>query len=208
MKFRLALAAVIAAALPGTASLAGVPSAANSTLPGCLLTSPNGAFLSVVVVRDLAGNPLIASTVVLDYSGCAGFSPCPQTGDPPDPYLVDLSSKTIRMQTDAQGQAAFRLRAGGGCSDANVIVYADGVLLGARRSASTDQNADQVVNNADQGVIADKFGTSDLSGDLNCDGVVDIDDGWVLIVAAFGASCSGPVPVLPSSWGRLKLIYR
>ncbi|HUK63411.1 MAG TPA: hypothetical protein VLV15_08760, partial [Dongiaceae bacterium] len=48
-----AVAILLLAALPHPAT-AGVPSAANSTLPACLSASPDGAFSGSVTVRDIA----------------------------------------------------------------------------------------------------------------------------------------------------------
>lgn len=195
--------------LLGIASFAqaGVPSPGNSTLPGCIHASPDASLPTVFLVRDLANNPINHALVVLNFYDCPAFEPCPQPGNPPDDYFYDIPTRTIRMFTDGFGQAVFYLRAGGGCQVYPIAVYADGVFLGYRRAASTDQNGDHFVNAADVAILQSKVGGSDLTGDLDCDGVVNsydlsIQDG------SLGSECLTLTPSRPSSWGRVKTIYR
>lgn len=202
-------AAIVAAcAFAPLPARAGVPSAANSTLPSCIKASPDGSAIDVFVVRDLAHVPINNSLVVLDYSDCPTFVPCPQgAGSPPDDYVVDLPTHTIRTFTNGSGQAVFYLRAGGGCFVYPIRIYADGVFLGSRRASSTDQNGDLAVNATDVAILTAKVGTTDLTGDLDCDGVVNSYD-LSIQNYSLGAECLGPTPARPSTWGRVKLIYR
>lgn len=197
--------AVIAALSPAVA--AALPSPANSTLPACIATTPGGNLLGVVIVRDLANNPINASLVVLDYSQCAGFVPCPQGGAPYDAYVVDLPSKTIRMFTGPQGQAPFYLRAGGGCSNSGIRIYAGGVFLGSRHAASADQNGDLVVDGSDVAAVTAKVGTTDLTGDMDCNNVVDAAD-VSIVHTIVGVNCLSPTRTARPTWGRVKTIYR
>ena len=199
--------AIAALALLPVAAAASVPAPSNSTLPACLATTPGGNILSTIIVRDLASNPINNSLVVIDYSLCAGFVPCPQGGSPGDPYIVDLPTGTLRMFTNASGQAVFPVRAGGGCSNSGIRVFADGVLLGSMHAASADQNGDLAVGGADVAAVMAKVATPDLSGDLNCDNAVNAAD--VAIVTGYaGVNCLHPTNTARPTWGSIKTIYR
>ena len=154
-------------------------------------------------VRDAANNPVNGSVVVLGYADCPTFAPCPAAGPPIDDYLVDYGTKTLRTTTNAAGQAIFHLRAGGGCQVYPITIFADGVFL----AASTDQNGNGIVDAIDVIILTAKVGGSDLTGDLDCDGVVDnydlsIQDG------SLGSARPTVNPTRETSWGRVKTIYR
>ncbi len=202
---------VLAAVLVSTAAIAqptGVPSPANSTVPTVVATAPGGNFVTVVIVRDLANNPVINSTVVLDYNNCPGFTPCSQPGPSGDNYVVNPVAKTISMLSSGPlGQAPFYLRAGGGCSANGIRIFADGVLLAQVHAASVDQNGDLSVDGADIALVHGKIGTSDLSGDIDGNFVVDAND-ESLVTSHAGNNCLDPTDVRRPTWGRLKTIYR
>lgn len=192
---------------PGLAQASGVPSPSNSTVPSCLVTAPNGAVSTMIVVRDLANNPVSNSSVVIEYVNCTGFNPCPQLGSPVDDYVLNTGAQTMRRFSNASGQAEVHVRAGGGCSDMGIRVYADGVLIGTMRSASVDQNGDHSVDAADLALHQSRQGTSDFRGDLNCDWMVNGDDENIL-VGHIGTNCLDPTPNRRSTWGQVKTIYR
>jgi len=201
----LAIALTVACAV---AAVAGVPSSQNSTVPPVLATTPAGAIVTGIIVRDIANNVIPNSTVVIDYNNCAGFVPCTEASSPlPDAYILDEGTKTIRMLSGPNGQAPFYLRAGGGCSSAGIRIYADGVLISTIYAASADQNADLVVDATDVALVDGKIGTSDLTGDLDGNGVVNAADEST--VSAFvGQGCNNPTDTRRSTWGRVKAIYR
>jgi hypothetical protein len=199
------LAVVLSGAVRG--AQAGVPAPSNSTVPACLATVPGGNIVDLVIVRDLGGNPVNNSLVVIDYSDCPGFVPCPQSVPPTEGYIVDPITKTIRMFSGSAGQAPFYLRAGGGCSGNGIRIYADGVLLGQIHAASADQNGDLTVDGTDIALVHSRIGTADLNGDHNCDGVVNAAD--ESIVAGYvGNNCLNPTPTQRHTWGGVKTIYR
>lgn len=187
--------ALLALASVAQGSTSGVPSASNSTVPLCMQMCPYGDLTYTVVVRDLANNPIIGSSVVIDFTNCPAVHLCPP-----------ITGRTVREFTNAQGIATFAIKGGGGCANA-VFVYADGVPLTSSASvASPDQSGDLFVNGLDQVVLTGKAAT-DPTADLNCDGTHDAGDDSV-IVAHMGHFCDGVVPVAPRSWGRLKVQYR
>jgi hypothetical protein len=191
--------------LPAVAR-SGVPSPGNSTVPQCLLGCPAGDFIITIVVRDLASNPVVNSTVLLDFSACPAFTIC--TPESTDPYIYDAGTRTVRAVTDASGTVRFPLRAGGVCGTANgVSVFADGVYLAGRTFASPDQNGDLFVNAVDQGIAGAKLGAADPTADFDCDGTVTAADLGV-VDAHLAHGCSGPTPTRARSWGSVKIIYR
>jgi hypothetical protein len=187
-------------------SAAALPQPANSTTPHCLATTPGGNIVDLVIVRDIQNIPINNSLVVIDYNNCPDFVPCPQ-GPVADGYIVDPVARTIRMFTGPQGQAPFYLRAGGGCSNQGIVISADAVPLALIHAASADQNGDLSVDGLDVAIVHAKIGTTDLSGDLNCDGVVDAADEGI-VTGYFGVNCLDPTETRHSSWGKLKTIYR
>lgn len=207
LSLRILLTVVNISLLAGV-SAANVPSPGNSTIPGCVLTTPGGNLVDIVVVRDFGGNPIGNSVVVLDYSACPQFSPCPQDPNlPRDGYVVDPAARTIRMVTGPNGQAPFYLRAGGGCSNDGIRIFADGVLLATRRAASADQNGDHVVDGTDVTLLHAKIDSADLSGDLDCDGAVGRHDESI-VIGYIGVNCVDPTPSRRGGWGKLRSIYR
>lgn len=202
---RLTLVGLTLAVAATADALTAVPSPSNSSVPACLSTSPDASRICTIVVRDLANNPVISSVVALEYADCTSFNPCPQEDG--DDYVLDLPNQRILRVTNLQGEATFHVRAGGGCSASSIRVFADGVLLGTMRSASTDQDGDHVVDGADLALLQTKMNTTDFTGDLNCDFMVNEDDETIL-VGSLGAECVDPTPTRPSTWGRVKILYR
>lgn len=204
------LPCLLALGLTASGATAAVPSPANSTLPDCMALCPLGDMPFAVVVRDLANNPVIASSVVLDFSLCPGAHICEWW--PTDPYLVDLPTRTLRATTDASGSVTFPARVGGTGGAGSVRVYADGVQLRTYALASPDQSGDGLVWNSageeDDLMFAARLGTTDPTADFDCDGDVDSSD-EVILLYHFSQSCLGWIdPVQKSTWGRLKAHYR
>ncbi len=208
---RALLAAVLltsAFAAPATAAVPAPPPI--STVPSCFATCPMGDMHIVVIVRDLASNPIFDALVVLDFSGCPDAYVCTVPGG--DPYIYDPAARTIRMTTDASGRVDFPLRVGGGCGPGGVKIYANGVLFQSYALASPDQTGNGMVVcfaiDTDCDVFASKLGTADPTADFDCDGDVDLDD--QLTMHLHGShSCHGIVdPAKRSDWGRVKAFYR
>ena len=200
----IALAVIASIVHPGNAT-AGfpVPSPANSSLPDCVATCPEGDLLVRVVVRDFSNFTIANSVVQLDFCACSGAVFCPP--GQLDGYVF-ASPCAVRTVTDVLGRATFGLRMGGSCGGL-VTIYADGVLLGTRHYASTDQNGDLAVDNADAGILNAKVGTTDPTGDLTCDGVVQTNDALVL-AGHQGHFCTVVTGVKQTNWGGLKIRYR
>lgn len=182
----------------------GVPASSNSTIPACVVASPDGTFLSSIVVRDLASNPISESQVTLDFSSCATFVPCsfPCAGCTAFP-----ASHTIVKFTDVNGVAAFDLRMGGTCPNERVTIFADGVLLGTAAFSSLDQNGDLSVTGADMLRVQAAIVSGDLSADFDCSGTVTTTD-LTIANGHVGVTCNGVVPTARRSWGKLKGAYR
>ena len=191
---------------------AGVPSAANSTVAMCLTACPLGDMGFAITVRDLANNPIENGTVIVDFSSCPEAFICTTPGMAPDPYLLNIGARTMRMFTNAAGQVTFPLRVGGLCAPGTVRVYADGVLIAQRGLASPDQNGNGVavaIVDVDFDIALTKLGTNDPTADFDCDGDVDDDDLYVILGNHLSHACEGFVdPAKRSTWGRVKSHYR
>jgi hypothetical protein len=198
----LLLLGLYAASAP--AGALGVPSPQNSTIPTYFQLCPLGDLMQSVVVRDIAGQPVANSVVLIDFCACPGVTLCAPMPGGPSTFSSTCQANAV---TDANGVAAFPIRGGGVCSGP-VPVTADGVLLGnVNLVVSPDQDGSLVVDGADAAILGAKIGGPDRTGDLDGNGVVDAAD--VLILSAHhGHTCEGVVPAVGTSWGRLKQIYR
>jgi hypothetical protein len=121
--------------------------------------------------------------------------------------VVALPARTVFASTNLLGVAELPIRLGGVCPDSLVAVYDEGVLLGRRSVVSPDQNGDEIVDAADLALLQAKLGLADPTGDFDGDGIVTAAD-VTLLQAHMGHACSAATPARPTSWGRLKLIYR
>jgi hypothetical protein len=177
------------------AGAAAVPSAANSTVDPCLILCPAGDFPFHVVVRDFANNPIANSFVTVDF--CTGN--VHRCGPP--------SGCNVGGSTAVDGSITLYIQAGG-VGVPQVNVYADGVNLATRNISSPDQDGDLFVSNNDAFIGSTKVGIADPTMDLDCDqGVVDSAD-LAILQAHLNHICGGATPARPSSWGRIKTIYR
>lgn len=183
---------------------AAVPSAANSHLDPCMVFCPGGDMTFNVIVRDLANNPVVSSTVIIDFSACPLYAHCP---DPGTGITADDVGRTLRKTSDGTGLASFKAWVGGICPGTSVRVFADGVLLGAKSLASPDQDGNLLVDQADFVAIQNGIGTTDATKDLDCSGDVTAND-VTIATSHRGHSCLGPVPTRQQTWGTLKLLYR
>ena len=182
---------------------AAVPDPTTSSVGPCLVVCPSGDYHFWVTVRDVFANPVAGSTVTIDLTSCPGVALCP--GRPEDPYLIN--GRVVLGITNAQGVVDFPIRAGGVCSAA-VPIRADGVHLAQRPVASYDQDGNLLVENIDDMIAGLKVGTADPTADFDCDGTVTQVDRDVIFDVHGAHRCDMPVPVRPSTWGRLKASYR
>lgn len=206
---RASLAALLLSFACTLPAAAGVPAPPPiSTLPTCFVACPLGDAPIVVIVRDLANNPVVGSMVVIDLSACPNAYVCEI---PPPDYIYDPVSRTIRRTTGADGRVQFDLHVGGGCGPGGVKIYADGVFMRSYALASPDQDGDGFTSNLlnnDHLIFFAKLGGADPTADFDCDGDVDVEDQGFYFYHA-SQSCAGYVdPARKSSWGRLKSYYR
>ena len=197
MKTRwLSMSVVFASLACSAVASANVPSPAQSSVDPCLIVCPEGDIAFHVTVRDFANVPIAGATVVVDLCPCVGhgFNLCPGI------------SCQVTAVTNAAGTATVNIAGGGTGCTSPVNVLADGVLLASRRIASPDQNGDLVVDAADAAILAGKFGTTDPTGDLDCDGSVTPGDQTAR--ALHSQHSCGVVPTKPQSWGCTKAFYR
>jgi hypothetical protein len=192
-------------------SAAGVPDPTRSTVP-CLVACPAGDSPFVVTVRDVAGNPLANSEVSVEF--CLDR---PNTAVQSQPDFVFCCTggacvgpgSSTSALTGPDGKAAVFVSGGGVLSSAHTLVQvkADGILLAYRGVTSVDLNADLVVDASDATIANGLVGLTDPSADFDCSGSVDAADLGVL-AAHLGHVCHCPVPTRPTTWGRVKVVYR
>ncbi len=203
---RIALVSVAALALLAPGARAGVPSPAFSEAPAFIVASPDGAFITNVIVREPSG-PIRGSRVEIVFSNCVSFNPCPS---PCADCTIDPVARSVVHYTDETGLAAFDLRVGASaCPDALVAVrvLADGVQLSGATFASLDQDGDLGVTAADVARVQALLGSLDKRADFDLDGRVTAAD-VAIVEAHLGASCAVPTSARQSTWGTLKSIYR
>lgn len=197
MKTRwLPLSILLATLVCSSVAGAGVPSPAQSSVDPCLIVCPAGDIAFHVTVRDIANNPVGGAIVMIDLCPCVGhgFDLCPGI------------SCQVTAVANAAGTATVNIAGGGAGCSSPVNVYADGILLASRRIASPDQNGDLVVDAADAAILGGKIGTTDPTGDLDCDGSVTPNDQTVR--AQHAQHSCGVVPTQARSWGFTKAFYR
>ena len=194
-------------------AMAGVPSAANSTVPPCitlvgsLAGTPDDIGLFIVTVRDLAGSPQDGASVTVDFSGCPDIRICSDQLDLN--VITNCAAKTVRCKTCAAGRARFGILGGSnGSGNATCLlggakIYANGVLIGSPTAAVFDLDGANGVGINDLSVWLGDFGTilnpAFGRSDFDCSGGVGINDLSVWLTqfgngtsaASCAAGCAG-----------------
>jgi hypothetical protein len=130
------IAALTALLLPAFAS-AKVPDPRFSTIDPILFGSPAGSRAYRVVVRDINAAPDQSKVVTLDFSGTSlRLYTTAEEGT-----TLNAVNKTLSRFSGPDGSAVFHPRFGGACNAADVMVLAEGVLLGHVPARSTDIDA-------------------------------------------------------------------
>ena len=170
--------------LVASAAMAGVPSEGNSTKPAFFTIggstdsftagTPDPSGLFIVIVRDLANNPLNGASVVIDFSNCDDVSICEDQFDVD--ALVNCAAKTVRKFTDITGSVQFNLIGGSnGAGLASTLqnggrIYANGTLIGSPTVAVYDLDGASGVGANDLSAWFTDFGTGNAYGRSDYDG--------------------------------------
>jgi len=191
----------VAGLVAASASFAGVPSPANSTVPACVpvvgssLGVVDAAGAISITVRDLANNPLVGASVVIDISNATDVAICSDQLDAG--ALVNCAAKTTRKFTDALGQVSFTVIGGsnGSGNAASLMnagrIYANGVLIGSPTVSAYDLDGANGVAINDLSAWLTDFGSGIQYGrsDYDCSGSVSIND-LSLWLTLFGTAAS------------------
>jgi len=190
--------------LAATAAMAGVPSAANSTVPPCIslvgssagLADASGTFS--VTVRDLANNPLNGASVVVDLSGCTDIAICDDQLDVD--ALVNCAAKTTRKFTDALGNVSFTVLGGSnGAGNATTLlggakIYANGTQIGSPTAAAYDLDGQLGLGANDLSAFLTDFASAINYGrsDFDCSGNIGANDlsAWLTVFSGGGSNSS------------------
>ena len=170
-------------------ALAGIPPVNNSIIPACisLVGSTGGVAAAaaggfVVIVRDLANNPVAGASVVIDLSGCSDLSICADQLDPE--VTVNCAAVTVRKFTAVDGSVHFTILGGSnGAGNASTLlnggrIYANGVLLGSPTMSAFDLDGSGGVGAGDLSAWLGDFFTGNPYGrsDYDCSGNVGAND--------------------------------
>lgn len=197
-------------ALLATDAGATFPPFPQSTVPPCItLVGSDGATASamgafVVVIRDLANNPVPGVRVSVDLSVAADLHFCAGQLDPG--LTPDCPTNTVSAFTDALGVARFTLLGGGsgavgtGSLQNAGRIYADGFLVGSPTVAAFDLDGSAGVGANDLSLWLSDFGTGEPFGrsDYDCSGGLGAND-LSFWLSAFGSgtqtvSCGANCP--------------
>jgi len=162
--------------------------ACNSTTPACIslvgstgsIADAGGDFL--VVVRDLANNPLAGASVVIDLSGAPDLAICADQLDPA--ATVDCVQKTVRKTTATDGSVHFTVLGGsnGAGNAASLLgagkIYANGTLIQSPTVSAFDLDGSGGVGANDLSAWLGDFGSGQPYGrsDYDCSGNVGAND--------------------------------
>uniref|UniRef100_A0A832I6T0 EF-hand domain-containing protein n=1 Tax=Eiseniibacteriota bacterium TaxID=2212470 RepID=A0A832I6T0_UNCEI len=190
------------------AAFANVPDPAQSIVPaGVRLVGSNAGVADAagtfsVTVKDIGGNLIANSSVVVDFSAMSDIRLCSTSLDG---STVDCALKTVRAFTNGSGVATFRVLGGSTGAFTSfgaplVEVFADGVLLATIRGAAFDLNNAGGVGAADLAIwLGDAgSGSSPHRADYDANGTVGAADlsQWLATAGAGGSatSCGTPCP--------------
>jgi hypothetical protein len=208
---RLTLASLLVSLAPAGSALADtpLPDPTNSTVPACItLVGSNGGVPAsigefLVVIRDLAGNPVPGASVTVDLSLVTDMRLCDDQLDPG--VTLNCARRTVTAVTDLAGRALFTLVGGGNPTGARTFanaarVYWNGFLIASPSVSTFDADGDAGVgaNDLSQWLADFGAGLPYARGDHDCSGDLGAND-LSIWLGAFGAgtqtaSCAASCP--------------
>jgi hypothetical protein len=206
------LCVLAALATPSLAiALPPLPSPPNCTLPSCIAlvgssggvpATAHGEF--IVIVRDLANNPMAGAAVTIDLSSALDLHLCADQLDPQT--TVNCGAKTTRKITAADGSVHFTVLGGSnGGGNANTLlnggrIYANGALLNRPTVSAYDMDGSGGVGANDMSAFLGDFSTGQPFGrsDYDCSNSIGANDFslWLGVFAsgAMTESCGSSCP--------------
>ena len=187
---------LIAAECPGPSHDSQVPCGIILVGSAGGIADPRGEF--IIVLRDLAQNPVPDCEVTIDFRACRPDIRI--AADQLHPGLrveCDANGARILATSDANGIAVFRIVGAASAGPGGPVaagfkcatVYAGAANLGTINVAALDLNGGGGVNPADLSLFLPDSFDGDFEGrsDYNCSNTVNPTDMGILIQAALGA---------------------
>lgn len=182
----------------------------NSTTPSCITlvgsygSAPAAAFGEfTVIVRDLANNPLVGATVVIDISNALDLAICSDQHDPN--AVVDCAGGRVSKLTASDGSVTFTILGhSNGAGNASSLlssgrIFANGTLIQSPTVSVFDLDGANGVGAGDLSAWLTDFGSGNNYGrsDYDCSGGIGAGDlsfwltafGTGTMAESCGASC-------------------
>jgi len=182
--------------LAASAAMAGVPSAATSTIPTAInLSGTTGGVADIltakiITVKDASSNPVPGSVVILNVSTCTANDIRLGSTQPFAGMTVNCGAKTVTGVTNSTGQVTFELVGsanvtvgnGPGITTACGSLTADGVALGNVVIGAFDEDGVNGVNPSDTSFwLQDRNGAYRARSDFDGSGAINPADGSLIL---------------------------
>jgi hypothetical protein len=195
--------AILAVALSASPGAPQMPcGGCNSTTPACIMLvgsyggAPDAAAGQfTVIVRDLANNPLVGATVVIDISNAIDMAICSDQHDPS--AVVDCAGGRVSKLTASDGSVTFTILGhSNGAGNASSLlnsgrIFSNGTRIQSPTVAAYDLDGANGVGAADLSAWLTDFGSGNPYGrsDYDCNGTVGAGD-LSFWLTEFGAGTS------------------
>jgi hypothetical protein len=189
--------------LAASAAMAGVPSAAQSTIPSKVTVvgvntsgTANSLYPTTFTIRDGGGTPVPFSVVILSFNACHTANTARlRNAQPAAGVSLNCAAKTVSTTANGSGVATFPAVAGAwlhtdpnGPETACVSVTADGTPMGNIYITGFDHNASGVIDGSDSGLFSnDRFGAFRHRSDYNSNNLMDGGDSGLFTNQRFGS---------------------
>jgi hypothetical protein len=177
------------------------PSPEHSYAPEIVVGNASGAVIGEgtrIEVRNADGAPLPHALVELDFGAAPGIT---LFDTQTEATAVDCAARTISARTDADGVVSIAPRFGGATAEREVVVRAEGLVLGTAAARSTDLDGDGQTGLADLAAFSEAFFAGDVArADFDADGDVSLADHLIYAAEHFSTARATPCGTSPEGW--------